>query len=79
MESEFKALREEFEIRHVGNGKEERLIRTVNDRLRGNPELLAERQNKLFYQSLSALRVSNGKMPFERHTAKNQILKHPYL
>ena len=53
--------------------KVERLIRTINERLRANPELLVERQNKLFYQLVSALRVNkgkDGKSPFERHTGK---------
>ena len=81
MGNESKALREEFGNRqitcpvydHRGNGKVERLIRTINERLRANPELLVERQNKLFYQLVSALRVNkgkDGKSPFERHTGK---------
>ena len=81
MGNESKAFSEEFGIRHItcpvydhrGNGKVERLIRTINERLRANPELLAERQNKLFYQLVSALRVNkgkDGKSPFERHTGK---------
>ena len=49
MGNEFKNLREESGIRHIvcpvydhrGNGKVERLIRTVNERLRANPEILA--------------------------------------
>ena len=79
MGKEFRNLREEFGIRHIvcpvydhrGNGKVERLIRTVNERLRANPEILVEKQNKLFYQLVSALRISKGKdgmSPFERHT-----------
>ena len=78
--NEFKNLREEFGVRHIvcsaydhrGNGKVERL-RTVNERLRTNPEVLAEKQNKLFYQLVSALRISKGKdgeSPFERHTGR---------
>ena len=51
MGNEFKNLREEFGIRHIvcpvfdhrGNGKVERLIRTVNERLRAIPEILAEK------------------------------------
>ena len=45
----------------------------MNERLRANPELLAERQNKLFYQLVSALRTTKekyGKSPFERHTGR---------
>ena len=45
----------------------------MNERLRANPELLAKRQNKLFYQLLSAPRTTKekyGKSPFERHTGR---------
>ena len=81
MGTEFKQLRKEFLIRHIvcptydhrGNGKVERLIRTVNERLRANPELLAEKQNKLVYQLASAPRSSkgkDGKTSFERHTGQ---------
>ena len=81
MGNEFRNLREEFGIRHIvcpvhdhrGNGKVERLIRTVNERLRANPEILAKKQNKLFYQLVSALRISkgkDGKSPFQKHTGR---------
>ena len=51
MGNEFEQLRKEFGIRHIvcptydhrGNAKVERLIRTINERLRANPELLADR------------------------------------
>ena len=83
MRNKFKAFREEFGLRqitcpvydHRGNGKVERLIRTTNERLRANPELLAERQNKLFFQLVSALRVNkgkDGKLLFERHVSRKQ-------
>ena len=79
--NEFKNLREDFGIRHIvgpvfnhrGNGKVERLIRMVNESLGANPKVLAEKQNKLFYQLVSALRTSkgkDGKSPFERHTGR---------
>ena len=81
MGNEFRNLREEFGIRHIvcpvydhrENGKVERLIRTVNERLRANPEILAKKQNKLCYQLVSALGISKGKYgksPFERHTGR---------
>ena len=60
---------------HRGNEKVERLIRTVNERLRGNPELLAERQKQLFYQLVVVLRSSkgkDGKSSFERHTGRKR-------
>ena len=90
MGNEFKALREEFGIRHItcpvydhrGNGKVERLIRTINERLRANPELLVERQNKLFYQLVSALRVNkgkDGKSPFERPNTITSIIVKLYI
>ena len=45
----------------------------VNERLGANPEILAEKQNNLFYQLVGALGISNGKdgkLPFERHTCR---------
>ena len=81
MGSEFKSLRREFGIRHVvcpvhdhrGNGKVERLIRTINERLRANPELVSDRSNKLLYELVSALRQNkkkDGKSPFEKHMGR---------
>ena len=77
MGNEFKKFSEDFGIRHIvcptynhrRNGKVERLIRTVNERLRTNIEVLAERQNKLFYQLVSALRTSKGK--YENHRLRD--------
>ena len=81
MGNEFKNFREEFVIRHIvftvydhkRNGKVERLIRTVNEGLTASSEMLAEKQNKYFYQLENALRTSkgkDGKSPFERHTSR---------
>ena len=56
-----------------GNGKIERPLRTVNERLRANPEVQVEKQNKLFYQLVSALKISkekDGKSRFERRTGQ---------
>ena len=58
---------------HRGNGKVERLVRTINERLRANPEVLTEKQNKLFYELISALRTNkgkDGKSSYERHTGR---------
>ena len=58
---------------HRGNKKIERLVRTINERLRANPEVLTEKQNKLFYELISALRTNkgkDGKSSFERHTGR---------
>ena len=81
MGNEFRQFGKELGMRHVvcpifdhrGNGKIERLVRTINERLRANPEVLTEKQNKLFYQLMSALRTNkgkNGKSSFERHTGR---------
>ena len=81
MGSEFKKFRKERGIKHIvcpvydhrGNGKVERLIRTVNERLRASPEILKEKTNKLFYELLTALRQNkkrDGTSPFEKHTGR---------
>ena len=81
MGNEFSEFRKELGIRHVvcpvydhrGNGKVERLVRTINERLRANPEVLTEKQNKSFYELKSALRTNkgkDGKSSFERHTGQ---------
>ena len=81
MGNEFRQFGKELGMRHVvcpifdhrGNGKTERLVRTINERLRANPEVLTEKQNKLFYKLMSALRTNKGKnrkSSFERHTGR---------
>ena len=81
MRSEFRQFRNELGMRHVvcpiydhrGNGKVERLVRTIIERLRANPEVLTEKQNKLFYELIGALRTNkgkDGKSSFERHTGR---------
>ena len=81
MGNEFRQFRKELGMRHGvcpiydhrGNGKVERLVRTINERLRANPEVLIENQNKLFYELISALRTNkgkDGKSSFERHTGR---------
>ena len=58
---------------HRGNGKVERLVRTLNERLRANPEVLTEKQNNLFYELINALRTNKGedeKSSFEQHTGR---------
>ena len=82
MGNEFRQFRKELGMRHVvcpiydhrGNGKVERLVRTINERLRANSEVLTEKQNKLFYELISALKTNKGKegkSSFERHTDRN--------
>ena len=81
MGSEFKKFRKERGIKHTvcpaydhrGNGKVERLIRTVNERLRASPEILKEKKNKLFYELVTALRQNkkrDGISPFEKQTGR---------
>ena len=77
--TEFKNFRGTFGIKHIlspstdhrGNGKVERLIRTVNERLRAQPEIIKIKgECKLFGEMLMALRMNknkDGKSPFERH------------
>ena len=81
MGNEFRQFRKELGMRHVvcpiydhwENGKVGRLVGTINERLRANPEVLTEKQNKLFYELISALRTNkgkDGKSSFERHTGR---------
>ena len=60
---------------HRGNGNVERIIRTLNERLRTQKEVVLERKNKGLSKILLALRSEigkDGKSAFERH--KNQKL-----
>ena len=79
MGNDFREFCEEFSVRHNvcppydhrGSGRVERLIRTINERLRGNPEKMTDRKNKLFYEMVATLRQSqkrDGKSPFEKMT-----------
>ena len=58
---------------HRSNGKVERIIRTISERLRANPKILTDKKNQLFYEVVSALRISkkrDGKLPFENMTGR---------
>ena len=58
---------------HKGNCKVERLIRTINERLRANKEILLKRDKSGLSEKLYALRTSkkaDGKSPFERHQGR---------
>ena len=56
---------------HKGNGKIERLIRTINERLRINKEVVIKRDKSDFSEILFALRIyqsAKKKSPYERYT-----------
>ena len=79
MSEKFKNFCEQRGIKHImcpsgdhrGNGKVERLIRTINERIRAEPQIVKnEKEQKLFSELISALRTnknSKGKSPFEKH------------
>ena len=76
---DFKKLCGTFGVKHIvcssndhrGNEKVERLIRTVNERIRAEPEIIKNKtENKLFGELVTAIRVNknkDGKSPFEKH------------
>ena len=58
---------------HSGNGKLERLIRTINERLRTNKQIVLKRDNSGLSEIQFAPRMypaKNGKSPYERYTGK---------
>ena len=77
----FNQFCERFGINHVicpigdhrGNGKIERLIRTINDRLRTNRQIILSKDKSGLSEILYSLRISkkkDGKSPFEKHMGK---------
>ena len=88
---EFKTFCQQFQIKHVtcpvrdhrGNGKIERSIRTLNERLRTNRNLILKRNKSGLSEILYALRMGkkrDGKSPFEKlygqepNTVKSNII-----
>ena len=88
---EFKTFCRQFQIKHVtcpvrdhrGNGKIERLIRTLNERLRTNKNIILKRDKSGLSEILYALRMgkkADGKSPFEKlygrepNTVKSNII-----
>ena len=88
---EFKTFCRQFQIKHVtcpvrdhrGNGKIERLIRTLNERLRTNRNVILKRDKSGLSELLYALRMgkkADGKSPFEKlygrepNTVKSNII-----
>ena len=75
---EFKTFCQQFQIKHItcpvrdhrGNGKIERLIRTLNERLRTNRNIILKRDKSGLSEVLYALRMGkkadDGKSPFEK-------------
>ena len=77
MSEQFKRFCEQFHIQHVScpvrdhrrNGKIERLIRTLNERLRTNKGIILKKDNSGLSEILYALRTGkkiDGKSPFEK-------------
>ena len=61
---------------HRGNGKVERLIGTVNERLRANKKIVLNKDNTRLSELLYALRTApneNEKSPAELHTGRKFI------
>ena len=55
---------------HRGNGKIERLIRTINERLRTNKQIILTKDKSGLSEILYSLRVNkkkDGSSPFEKH------------
>ena len=88
---EFKTFCQKFQIKHVtfpvrdqrGNGKIERLIRTLNERLRTNRNIILKKDKSGLSEILHALRMgkkADGKSPFEKlygrepNTVKSYII-----
>ena len=57
---------------HRGNGKIERLIRTINERLRTNKQIVVQRDNSGLSKILFALRMYPTKMG-NRHTRNTLV------
>ena len=58
---------------HRGNGKIERLIRTINERVRANKQIVITKDKSGLSEILYALRISkkkDGKSPFEKQLGK---------
>ena len=58
---------------HKGNGKIERLIRTINERLRANKQIILTKDQSGLSEILYALRISkrkDGKSPFEKQLGR---------
>ena len=81
---EFKTFCRNFQINHVtcpvrdhrGNGKIERLIRTINERLRTNKNIVLKKDKSGLSEILYALRMgekADGTSPSKNCTAENRI------
>ena len=58
---------------HKGNGKIERLIRTINECLRANKQIILTKDQSRLSEILYALRISkrkDGKSPFEKQLGR---------
>ena len=81
MSETFKKFCNQFCIEHItcpvrdhnGNGKIERLIRTINERLRANKRIILTKDQSGLSEILYALRISkrkDGKSPFEKQLGR---------
>ena len=60
---------------HCVNGKVHRRIKTANERHRAIPEILAEKQYKLFFDAIKSKKSKDGKLLLKKHNipaAENQ-------
>ena len=63
---------------HRGNGKVERLIRTINERLRANKKVVLDKDKAGLYEILFSLRINKSKekdMPFMQNGKEPNTLK----
>ena len=61
---------------HRGNGKTEKLMRTINERLRANRQVILSKNKSGLWEILCSLRVSKkreGTSPFEKHMGKEPL------
>ena len=80
MSESFKNFCQQIHIKHVncpvrghrGNGKIERLIRTINDRLRTNKSIIVKKDNSGLSETLYALRTGKKKR-MANHLSKNNM------
>ena len=65
---------------HRGNGKTERLIRTINERLRTNKQIILRKDQPELLEILYALRISkkkDGRSAFEKQMGKEGNAQNP--
>ena len=93
---DFSKFCEQFGIKHItcpvrdhrGNGKIERLIRMINERLRANKQIVVTTKKSAFFKILYELRISkkkDGKSQFEKqlgrepNTVKSNVIANLWM